>query len=81
MEKRELSSIWEYLQQKHSHFASKCRTTDTQIKRIHSVTETDEEYQEILSFHSDGWGNTQGKRLYATMLLGERPVRFQLDCG
>lgn len=66
---------------KHNHFAVKCKTTDTQTKRIHSVTETDEEYQEILSLHSNGQENTQGRQLFATMLLGDKPIRFQLDCG
>lgn len=75
MEKRKMCSKCK----KHNRFASKCKTTDTQTKQIHSVTETDEEYQEILSLDSAGQQNTQGRQLLATMLLGGRPERFQLD--
>lgn len=39
----------------------------------------EEPFQEILSSQKEG--DKQEKQLFATMLTGERPVKFQLDCG
>lgn len=65
-----------------NHFAATCKTKETKRKGIHSVAEIEEEpFQEILSLSSQMREDTQEKQLFATMLIGERPVKFQLDCG
>lgn len=41
----------------------------------------EEPLQEILSLSSQKREEKQEKHLFATVLKGERPVKFQLDCG
>ncbi|KAL6471864.1 hypothetical protein MHYP_G00205140 [Metynnis hypsauchen] len=52
-------------------------------KAVHSVMEAEhEQVQEILSLQSQLEGRSKfGKQVFATMLIGEKPVKFQLDCG
>ncbi|KAG1933981.1 retrotransposable element [Pimephales promelas] len=67
---------------KMNHFTSTCKTKETMRKGIHSVVEREEEelYQEILSLNSQK-EDKHDKQLFATMLINERPVKFQLYCG
>ncbi len=41
----------------------------------------EEPLQEILSLSSQKREEKQEKQLFATVLIGERSVKFQLDCG
>lgn len=63
-----------------NHFATACKTKETKRKGICSVAEMEEEpFQEILSLSSRKREDKQEKQLFATMLIGERPVKFQLN--
>ncbi|KAL6455331.1 hypothetical protein MHYP_G00362250 [Metynnis hypsauchen] len=74
-----------------NHFAAMCKTraeTRKQRKPVHAVTELDSEtYEDILTVTENTRtvhqvnDSLKTKQLYAGMLIGNKLVKFQIDCG
>lgn len=70
---------------KENHFASKCRQRqERKVHHVHDWEDTDDEYCFTLSVHNEVKATTTNplkSRIWATMMLGDKPIRFQLDTG